>query len=76
MTIDEMKIGDKKKIIHIDNDLLMKKRLLEIGVSYGEIIEYLFTNPLNNMIAYRIKDTTVAIRKEDGKKITVGDISE
>lgn len=76
MTIDEMKIGDKKKIIYIDNDLLMKKRLLEIGVSYGEIIEYLFTNPLNNMIAYRIKDTTVAIRKEDGKKITVGDISE
>lgn len=76
MTIDEMKIGDKKKIIHIDNDLSMKKRLLEIGVSYGEIIEYLFTNPLKNMIAYRIKDTTVAIRKEDGKKITVGDISE
>ena len=29
MTLDLMKIGDKKKIIHIDNDLSIKKRLLE-----------------------------------------------
>lgn len=76
MTIDLMKIGDKKKIIYIDNDLSIKKRLLEIGMSYGTVIECILINPFRNLIAYRVKDTIVAIRKEDGKKIMVGDIYE
>ena len=73
MTIDLMKIGDKKKVIHIDNDLSIKKRLLEIGLSKDTIIECILINPFKNLIAYRVKDTTIAIRKSDGKKIKVGD---
>lgn len=73
MTIDLMKIGDKKKIIHIDNDLSIKKRLLEIGLSNGTEIECILINPFKNLIAYRVKDTTIAIRKSDGKKIRVGE---
>lgn len=74
MTLDLMKIGDKKKIIHIDNDLSIKKRLLEIGLSNGIEIECILINPFKNLSAYRVKDTTIAIRKSDGKKIEVDDI--
>jgi len=73
MTLDLMKIGDKKKIVSIDNDLSIKKRLLEIGLSNGTDIECILINPFKNLIAYRVKDTTIAIRKSDGKKIFVDD---
>ena len=76
MTLDLMKIGDKKKIIGIDNDLSIKKRLLEIGVSNGEIIECVLVNPFKNLSAYQVKDTLIAIRNIDGKKIKVSDINE
>ena len=76
MTLDLMKIGDKKKIVNIDNDLSIKKRLLEIGISNGEKIECILRNPFKNMCAYRVKDTLVAIRKDDAKRINVCDIYE
>lgn len=76
MTLNQMKIGDKKKILSIDNDLPIKKRLLEIGFNNNEIIECILINSFKNLIAYRIKDTTIAIRSIDGEKIKVGEIDE
>ena len=69
-----MQIGEKKKIVHIDNNLSIKKRLLEIGLSNGEIVECILVNPFKNLSAYLVKDTLVAIRKGDGKKIIVKNI--
>ena len=50
--------------------------MLEIGFNHNEIIECILINPFNNLMAYEIKDTLIAIRKKDGKKIFIGDLDE
>lgn len=76
MTLNEMKCGDKKIIISINNDLSIKQRLLEIGFNNGEIIECVLINIFKNLKAFKIKDSVISLRSYDCKKIKVGDLYE
>ncbi len=71
MFLSNMKIGDKvivKKIVAKEN---IKRRLLDLGVIEGTIIKCVLKSPFNDPLAYLIRGSVIAIRKEDVKKIEV-----
>ena len=75
-TLNCLKKGQKAIIKDIDIDLEIKERLLDMGITKGTPLKYLYKSPFNDPIAYLIKDTIIAIRKKDASKIMIGDISE
>ena len=71
MTLNNLKIGDSCIIKKIKDTSKIKRRLLDIGLIPGTKVECVLSNPSNDSLAYLIRGTTIAIRKNDSKEIEV-----
>ena len=71
MKLCDLKNGEKAKIIKIGKIGELKKRLVDMGITAGEIIKLERNAPLGDPQEYIIKSTGIAIRKEDAKNIDV-----
>ena len=75
-TLNNLNKGEVSRIISIDNILNIKKRLLELGLTNGVLIECILINPFKNMKAYRVKNTIIALRNDDSTFIRIGEVYE
>jgi len=71
MTLNNLSVGDKCIIKEIRDTSKIKRRLLDIGLIPGTIIECVLSSPSKDSLAYLIRGTTIAIRKVDSKEIEV-----
>ena len=69
--LNELKIGEKGRIISIDEEINIKRRLLDIGFIPGSEIECVLKSPLKDPIAYFIRGTLIALRNKNAKNIFV-----
>ncbi len=69
-TLDKLGIGKSAKVICINNSSI-KRRLMDIGLIEDNIVSCYLVSPLNDPIAYKIKNAIIAIRKSDSKNIEV-----
>ena len=65
----EGKKGDFIRITHINIDGVMRRRLLDLGFVPGAIVEVIRKSPLGDPIAFRVSQTSIALRKEETLKI-------
>lgn len=75
MKLTELKKNMNAIVLDINAANSLYERLLEIGFTIGTNIKFLYD--FNSTFAYQIKNTLVALRKEDAEKIIVaakGDI--
>lgn len=73
--LDCLKIGDKAKIISLDNIGSIRRRLLDLGFVPGTIVECVLISPFKDPIAYKVHNAIIALRKNDSKLIRIEAIS-
>lgn len=73
-TLDNLKVGKCCKVLKINNEDDIRRRLLDLGLIPGTIIEAVLISPFKDPIAYKIKNATIAIRKCDSKNIIVEEL--
>ena len=61
--LSKLKKGQSGKIISVDADISLKRRLLELGLLKNEIVKILAISPLKNSYLLAIKNYTLALRK-------------
>lgn len=61
--------GDFIKLTCITVEGVMRRRLLDLGFVPGAIVEVVRKSPLGDPIAFRVSNTTIALRKEESIKI-------
>lgn len=71
MKLSQLQKGESAKIIKIGKIGELKKRLVDMGVTAGEIIKLERNAPLGDPQEYIIKATGIAIRKEDAENIEI-----
>lgn len=71
MTLKDMNIGEKAYVLSLENDILIRRRLLDMGLIEGTEIECVLKNPKGDPCAYLIRGATVALRCEDAKKVFI-----
>ncbi|GLI55627.1 iron transporter FeoA [Propionigenium maris DSM 9537] len=71
MKLTELKRGESAKIVKIGRIGELKKRLVDMGITSGEVIKLERNAPLGDPQEYIIKGTGIAIRKEDAQNIEV-----
>lgn len=69
--LNELEIGKKAKVISLLFKKNERRRILDLGIIKGTIIEAVQKSPAGDPIAYFIRGTLVAIRSEDAKKCLV-----
>ena len=71
MCLCDLKVGDKAIVIDNAAPLNIKRRLLDIGLVNGSLVECILKSPFKDPVAYLIKGALIAIRNSDSKNIKV-----
>ena len=69
MTLDKLDINKCAVILNLNCNGDLRRRLLDLGLVSGTTIKAVFKNPIGNPIAYEVRGTTIALRKEDSRFI-------
>lgn len=64
-------VGDKCKVKKLVSEGLIRRRLLDLGLIPGTIVEVVQKSPFEDPVAYLIRGTVIAIRSEVAEKVLV-----
>ena len=67
----QLKYGEKAKIDEIDDKHPSSRRIMEIGFTPGQEIELVNKSVFNDPLAFSIRGTVIAIRKNEAECIRV-----
>lgn len=71
MTLNEVKIGDTVKVVKINGQGAVKKRIMDMGVTKGVEIYVRKVAPLGDPVEVTVRGYELSLRKEDAKIIEV-----
>ena len=71
MTLGHIDIGREAEIVSLEVNETMKKRLLDLGLIPGTKVKAILSSGKKEFVAYIVRRTIIAIRKEDANKIKV-----
>jgi Fe2+ transport system protein FeoA len=73
-TAAELKPGESAIVTDVDNDHPSSHRLLEVGFTPGQEIQFISGAIFNDPMAFSIRGTIVAIRKNEASCIMIKQI--
>ncbi len=71
MTLDDLRVGQRGRVVRLDTEGALKKRLLEMGFTKGAVVEVVKYAPLKDPVEYMLKGYHVSLRHEEAAKIIV-----
>lgn len=71
MTLRELNIGSKARVTGIGLEGAERRRLLDLGLAIGSIVEAVRRSPLGDPVAYRVRGAMIALRGEQAMRIEV-----
>lgn len=71
MNLYELPLNNIGIIDTLDCDGNLRRRLLDLGMVKGTKITPIFKSPSGDPIAYEVRKTTIALRKEDSSLINL-----
>ena len=71
MTLDKLKMGRTAVVTNIGNQSTERRRLYDLGILPGTPIQNVMASPLGDPIAYRVRSSVVALRREQAQLIEV-----
>ena len=70
-TASQLQYGEKVKINEIDDNHPSSRRIIEIGFTPGQEIELVNRSVFNDPLAFSVRGTVIAIRKNEAECIKV-----
>ncbi len=70
-TAAELKFGEKGIIDNIDGSHPSSRRILEVGFTPGQEIQLINTSAFNDPVAFIVRGSIIAIRKEEATCIKI-----
>lgn len=67
--LQHAKTGSKIRLVRIDVQGVLRRRLLDLGFVPGNTIEVLQKSPLGDPVAFRVNNTIIALRKDESSMI-------
>ncbi|WP_150265504.1 FeoA family protein [Paenibacillus tepidiphilus] len=67
--LSEAANGSILRITGIDVQGVLRRRLLDLGFVVGNAVEVLRRSPLGDPVAFRVSNTTIALRREESSLI-------
>ncbi|EOD01045.1 FeoA family protein [Caldisalinibacter kiritimatiensis] len=71
ISLHKLPVGKTARVKNLTNKGLSRRRLLDLGLIPDSIVKTERLSPSGNPIAYNIKGSVMALRKEETKYVTV-----
>ena len=75
ISLDKASLNTEYKVLQINTEKKLKKRLLDLGLIKSSIVIPLYKSPLNDPTSYLICDGIIALRSDDTKNIIVSEVT-
>ena len=69
MTVKDLKIGESGEVEKLSGDKVLKRRMMDMGITRGTNIMVTKFSPLGNPIEIKVRDYQITIRKENAATI-------
>jgi ferrous iron transport protein A len=69
--LSELLPGSQARVLALSMEGIVRRRLLDLGIVPQTVIEVVRRSPIGDPTAYRVRGTTIGLRKEDAKQIMV-----
>ena len=73
MTLNEMKVGDKAKVLRLNGEGAVKRRIMDMGITKGVEVVVRKVASLGDPIELTVRGYELSIRKDEAANIVVGD---
>lgn len=70
-SLTELTIGATAKISSVEVEGLLRRRVLDLGLIPGTLVQCLRKSPAGDPIAFRVRGTTIALRSGDANLIKI-----
>jgi Fe2+ transport system protein A len=70
-TLDTVKPGGKAKVVAVEGDRDIKKRITEMGITRGSIVEIERVAPLGDPLDIKVRGYRLSLRKEEASRVEV-----
>ena len=70
-TLDKMAPGESGKIVRIHGRGPVRRRLVDMGLTHGAIIDMVKASPLGDPVEYRLRGYHLSLRKSEARTIEV-----
>lgn len=74
MTLDELAIGKTGKILEVNGQGMLRRRLLDMGLTPGTRVMVRKIAPMGDPIEIHVRSYELTIRIEEAKNIVVGEM--
>lgn len=71
LTLAELKPGQSGKVTALSGDGAMRKRITEMGLTRGSVVEVERVAPLGDPMDIKVRGYRLSLRKEEASGITV-----
>jgi ferrous iron transport protein A len=71
MTLNELSIGARARIVDVTGDDAIAVRLMEMGLTEGEPIEFLGKAPLGDPLEFLIRGYRISLRHGEASRVIV-----
>lgn len=69
--LNDLAVGERGKVRTIAAHGKERRRMLDLGLISGTVVEALLSAPKGDPVAYFIRGTVIALRSEDAAKIII-----
>ena len=74
LPLSGMKAGGRARVVRLDTEGAMRRRLLDLGLVEGTTVECLHRSIWGDPAAYQSRGAVIALRQSDGEGILVAAI--
>jgi len=76
MTLREAKIGQTVKVVKLHGTGPVKRRIMDMGITKGQLIEVIRVAPLGDPMEITVRNYELSVRKADAEMIEVELVEE
>ncbi len=69
--LSKLPVGQKGRVAMLVAEGALRRRMLDLGLIIGTVVEALLKSPAGDPVAYAIRGAVIALRSEDAGKILV-----
>lgn len=70
-TLDKLVPGESGRVVRIQGRGPVRRRLVDMGLSHGAVIDMVKTSPLGDPVEYRLRGYHLSLRKSEAQTIEV-----
>ena len=77
MTLKDLKVGGKGKIIKIEaGEKALRRRIMEMGLTKNTVLQVIKSAPLGDPIEISVRGYELTLRKADAELVTIEEVKK